>query len=623
MHFTARFDRPFTASGTWGGQSPSAVRVDAGGSSVAVTGAQRPAAKAAVGSPQSGVVAGGWLTFDTRARQDVGMQVAVSYVSEAGAEANLAAEARSWDVGKVAAQAKELWNRQLRKLSVGGGTRTQQATFYTALYHSLLHPNLFSDADGRYPGFDGAVHTAAPGHAQYANLSGWDIYRSQIPLLALLAPDETSDIATSLLNDADQGGWLPKWPVANGYTGVMNGDAADPILASAFAFGARGFDARHALRAMVHGAEDTTGSPGQGWYVERPHGADYLSRGYVPNTGSDSISPVPNGASETLEYALADFSVGQLATAVGESDTAARFHQRSQNWANLFDTDTGYIRPRDADGAFPPGPPVQTTGGFGQSGYQEGNAAQYTWMVPQNLHALIAGMGGDQAATARLDDYFTQLNAGPNQPYHWQGNEPAFGTPWAYDSAGQPWKTQATVRRIMDTLYVLGPGGEPGNDDLGAMSSWYVWAALGLYPQTPGVPMLVVGSPLFPHAVLHGPGGRDLTVNASGAGETYVRRLAVDGRASSHTWIDLNHVHRLDFTLGATPNTAWGTRPQDAPPSFGAGAPVFPPTTRASVTADPGQVRLTPGGSAGVAVKVDNTASTRSGSARGPRTARC
>ncbi|MFI9272990.1 GH92 family glycosyl hydrolase [Kitasatospora sp. NPDC052896] len=608
IHFAARFDRPFTATGTWGGQSPATSTVDPGGGDVTVNGRQQADAVGDPKAAQSGVVAGGWLTFDTRSNPEVGMQVAVSYVSVAGAEANLAAEARSWNVQQVAAQARGAWNRQLRTIGIGGGTRAQQSTFYTALYHALLHPNLFSDADGSYPGFDGAVHRVPRGHAQYANYSGWDIYRSELPLLATIAPEVTSDLATSLLNDADQGGWLPKWPVANGYTGVMNGDAADPILADAYAFGARGFDAGHALTAMVHGAEDTSGPPGQGWYVERPHGADYLSRGYVPNVAADSISPMPNGASETLEYALADFSINRLAGALGDQAIAGRFLTRSQNWANLFDTATGYIRPRDADGAFPPGPPVQTSGGFGQSGFQEGNAAQYTWMVPQNLPALIAGMGGDQAVDARLDSYFGQLNAGPDLPYHWQGNEPAFDTPWVYDSTGEPWQTQATVRKIMDTLYSATPGGEPGNDDLGAMSSWYVWSALGLYPQTPGVPMVVLGSPLFPHAVVHRPHGHDLVINAAGAGQTYVQGLSVDGHPSGRTWVDLTRTGRLDFRLGAAPNTAWGTGAGDAPPAFGAGPVSFPPTSRAAVSADPGQLRIAPGSGTPVSVRTDNSA---------------
>ncbi|OLB66459.1 MAG: hypothetical protein AUI10_02650 [Actinobacteria bacterium 13_2_20CM_2_72_6] len=590
VHFAAVFDRPFTSVGTWGGTTASG---------------RGPASRRAPAAALP--VAGGVVTFDTRSDPVVRVKVALSYVDVAGAEANLRAEARTFDVSAVAGAARQAWDRRLRRIRISGGTADQRTQFYTALYHALLGPNLFSDSDGRYRGFDGRVHrTARP---QYANFSGWDIYRSEIPLLALLAPDETSDLMASLLRDADEGGWLPKWPVASGYTGVMNGDAADPILAGAYAFGARGFDARHAVDLMVHGAE-ADGPPGQGFYVERPSRVPYLARGYVPNTQSTSISPVPNGASETLEYAVDDFAVSRLAGAVGRGDVAGRFHRRSQNWANVFDTATGYVRPRDADGAFPPGEPVATGGGFGQSGFQEGNAAQYTWMVPQNLRAVADGIGGNAAAAARLDEYFRQLNAGPNEPFHWQGNEPTFGTPWAYDTVGQPWKTQATVRRIVTGLYHATPGGEPGNDDVGALSSWYVWAALGLYPQTPGVPLLVVGSPLFPHAEIDAGPGRRIVVDAPGAAadRPYVHGLRVDGRPTGHTWLALPErgVTRLDFTLAATPDTRWGTGRDDAPPSFGAGPVRFPPTTRAFLTVNPGQVRLSPGQPSTVDVTVDN-----------------
>jgi predicted alpha-1,2-mannosidase len=632
VYFAARFDRPFTASGTWGGASAAQVTKSAGSTSVTEHGRQNAARKnfdlkkdsaatgnagqpgagagtgttADAGEQGSGVVAGGWLTFDTTRNPDVGMQVAVSYVSTAGALGNLSAEARSWNVGTVAAQATAAWNRQLGTIGVRGGSRTAQAEFYTALYHASLEPSLFSDANGEYIGFDGKVHRVAAGHAQYANYSGWDIYRSEIPLLATIAPKIAADMATSLLNDAAQLGALPKWPVANGESGVMNGDAADPILADTYAFGARGFDTAAALKDMVAGANGTS-AVGQGWYVERPNAAAYLAKGYVPNVASDSISPVPNGASETLEYALDDFAISRLAAGLHQTSTAGTFTGRSQNWANLFDTaDGGYIEPRDASGAFPSGPPVPTTStGFGQDGFQEGNAAQYTWMVPQNLAGLIQGIGGDQATDSRLDTYFTQLNAGPNLPYHWQGNEPALDTPWVYDSTGEPWRTQQVVGQIMSQLYSLTPGGEPGNDDLGAMSSWYVWAALGLYPQTPGVPMLVTGTPEFPQAVIHGAFGT-LTVSTHGTGG-YVNRLAVDGHPSQHTWVDPSRVHELDFGLSSTPDKSWGTAAGDAPPSFGAGPVTFPASTAAALTVSPGQVRLAPGASATVSVGADNS----------------
>src|SRR5204863_4205782 len=222
------------------------------------------------------------------------------------------------------------WHSLLGRIRISGGTADQRTQFYTALYHCLLGPNLFSDADGRYLGFDATVHRAPAGRPQYANFSGWDVYRSEIPLLALIAPDETSDMMASLLRDADESGWLPKWPVAGGHTDVMNGDAADPMLASAYAFGARGFDARHAVDLMVRGAE-ADGPPAQGFYVERPSRVPYLQRGWIPNTQSTSISPVPNGASETLEYSLDDFAISRLAGAVGRDPTARRFHARSQN----------------------------------------------------------------------------------------------------------------------------------------------------------------------------------------------------------------------------------------------------------------------------------------------------
>ncbi|MEZ0089264.1 GH92 family glycosyl hydrolase [Streptacidiphilus sp. EB129] len=531
VYFAARFDRPLREARLWPGAH------------------------------------GATLTFDTRHDPSVRVQVGLSYVSTQGAESNLAAEAHSWDVGQVAAQERAGWRRQLNAIQVTGGSRTQRATFYTALYHSLLHPSVFSDADGRYPGFDGRIHRTDPAHPQYADFSGWDIYRCQIPLLATIAPGAADDMATSLLNDADQGGgWLPRWPVANAHTSVMNGDPADGILAGIYAFGDHRFDARRALRLMVHGAEDTRGRPGQGFYVERPWAGEYLARGYVPNIHQDSTAHVRNGASTTLEYADADYAVAGLADALGDTATAHRFRARSHNWAHLFDRRTGWIRPRDGHGAFPAGPAVDTHDGQDQDGFQEGNTAQYTWMVPQDLPALIDAVGGRDAANARLDTYFTRLNAGNGEPYHWQGNEVAFGTPWIYDSTGRPARTQAVVGAIMDQLYGLRPGGEPGNDDLGAMSSWYVWAALGLYPQTPGAPRLVLSTPLFPHAVVHRPGRADLTVSTSGTGG-YISALTRDGRPSTATWTAAT-ADRLDLTLTGSPDTPWGTGPADAPPAL-------------------------------------------------------
>lgn len=529
----------------------------------------------------SGLGSGAWVSFDTRKHATVRMKVGLSYVSADEARANLARENRGWSVSRVAGATRAEWNRLLGRIRIGGGTHAQQVQFYTALYHAMLEPSTFSDADGRYLGFDGAVHRTSHGQVQYANFSGWDVYRSEIPLLAMLVPEQTSQMMTSLLNDQAQGGWLPKWGFANQYTDVMNGDAADPMLAEAYAFGARDFDARAALAAMVKGAtvEPTPAQLGQGFYAERPQMAQYNSLGYVPNTQQSSLSPVPNGASETLEYATADFSIAQLAATLGRRTTAATFLKRSQNWTNVFNTVTGYIQPRDGDGQFPEGDPASSgIGSFGQTGFQEGNAAQYTWMIPQNIGGLITALGGKAATVARLDTFFQQLQAGPDLPYEWAGNEPVFGAPYIYDYAGAPAKTQEIVHRLLDTVYSNSPGGEPGNDDLGAMSSWYVWSALGMYPETPGTAVLALSAPIFPRAVIGVPGRRPVTLSAPGASTaTYIRSLTVDGKRWPKDWLPADRLGDLRFTLGATADPKWGTAASDEPPSYPAGPLQFPP----------------------------------------------
>ena len=534
----------------------------------------------------TGLGSGAWVTFDATSRATVTMKVALSYVSQADAWQNLSAEDPGWSTAGVAARTYAQWNQLLDRIRIAGGTASEQTQFYTALYHCLLDPSTFSDVNGDYTGFDDQVHTVPPGQAQYANYSGWDVYRDEVPLLALIAPGPTSQMMTSLINDQAQGGWLPKWGFANDYTDVMNGDAADPILAEAYAFGARDFDAKAALAAMVNGATvvPATSQLGQGWYDERPDLAPYESLGYVPNTQESSLSPVDNGASETLEYATADFAISQLASSLGDTSTAATFLKRSQNWTSVFNTATGYIEPRDGSGQFPEfGPLTYGMSSFGQSGFQEGDAAQYNWSVPQDLGGLISSIGGDTAVVQRLDTFFTQLNAGPNAPYDWAGNEPSLGTPWLYDYAGAPYKTEQVVHDLLTSVYADSPGGEPGNDDLGAMSSWYVWASLGIYPQTPGTSVLDLGAPIFSQAVFSIPGRPPVTISAPGASTSaYIQGVTVNGRPSAAAWLPGTlfggaGATTIAVSLSGTPDTSWGSAAADAPPSYPAGALTFPP----------------------------------------------
>lgn len=565
-YFVARFDRPMLPSSTASG-------------SVAVA------------------------DFSASAGRAVRVRVGISWVGSAGALANLRSNRDGWNFDAVRSRARAAWNSALSEVRVAGGVADEERTFYTALYHVLLHPNLYSDADGRYRGFDGLVHRVAAGHDEYANFSGWDIYRTVTPLLALLAPHQTSDMMQSLVDAARQGGWLPKWALVNGYTGVMGGDSADPILAAAYAYGARGFDARAALAAMIKNATDGTSPAGQGWYRPRPGLEEYRSLGYVVNTHTTNVAPVRNGASLTLEYALDDFAIAQFGKAIGDRADYRRFLRRSQRWQNLFDTTTGWIAPRDAAGAFEQTP----VSANGQSGFQEGNAAQYTWMVPQNLGALIQGMGGAAAANAKLDRFFSHINAGQNAPYAWLGNEPSLGSPWTYLSTATPWKAESVVRSALNTLYFDGPDGIPGNDDLGTMSAWYVWCALGLYPQNPSMPILDLGTPLFPAAALDSPSGLHLRIEAAGASPftPYVASASLNGRPLERTWIPVPSRGTVDLRYAVSRKpSSWGTRPSDVPPSFAAAPARFPPSTAATMAAPPSPLLLPPGGSASTSFRI-------------------
>jgi predicted alpha-1,2-mannosidase len=575
VYFDMKFDRPFTAHGTWTGK---------------------------------GNVSGGWLSFDTTQNRTVQAKAAVSYVSIAGARANLENGIAGWNLDTVRSSTANAWQSLLGEVRISGGTPADRKMFYTSLYHSLLSPTLYSDADGTYLGFDGRVHRTRSGHDEYANFSGWDIYRTQVPLMALLAPHQSSDMMQTLVDNAQQGGWLPKWPAANGYTAVMGGDSADAIIAGAYAFGARDFDRAGALRAMLKNADDVSSSLGQGWYHPRPGSAEYLQHGYVVNAHTTNVSPVPNGASETLEYAIDDFSISQFAKALGKNGIYRQFAKRGQNWTNIFDTSTGLVSPRDADGAFMQTPLTSN----GQSGFQEGNAEQYTWMVPQAMGSLVAALGGSQNAIARLDTFFSQLNAGSDKPYAWFGNEPTFAAPWTYLYAGAPYKAQAVNRNVMLSLYAPTPDGIPGNDDLGAMSSWWAWNAMGLYPINPAVPVLLLGTPIFTNVTIDSPSGRRIVVDAPAASDAnaYIESLRIDGKSTDRAWVNVPQsgtVH-LDYVVGPTPNTQFGANPQDAPPNYMLGLAHFPPSTTAQFAMPPVTIDIAAGGTAALHFQLTNAA---------------
>ncbi|WP_156297802.1 GH92 family glycosyl hydrolase [Mycobacterium paragordonae] len=561
VYFAMEFNQPFISYGTWDGYS-------------VYDGARQ------ANSPYSG----GYVLFPAGAVLEV--RTAISYVSIDGARANLAAERGTFD--GVRAAAASAWNDALSRIAVSSRSPGDVTTFYTCLYRSLLHPNTFNDTDGRFVGFDNAIHTVAQGRTQYANFSDWDTYRSLAALQGLLFPKQASDMAQSLVTDAEQSGSLPRWALANAATSQMTGDSVVPLIVNLYTFGAKDFDTASALRFMVSGA--TRGGAGVDGYVERPGIGAYLQLGYVPQ-----LTEFGPGASITLEWSIDDFAISRFAAALGENGIAAEFQSRAQYWQNLFNPTTGYISPRSPSGLFRDGPGFrESSSAFGQPGYDEGNAEQYLWLVPQNVGGLVTALGGRKAAAARLDRFTKRLNEGPNDPYLWAGNEPGFGVPWLYNYIGRPWQTQRTVDRVRG-LFGPTPDGAPGNDDLGAMSSWYVWAALGMYPVTPGTALLAINTPLFDRAVIALPTGQSIRITAPGASGLnrlkYIRGLRVNGEPSDRTYLPESLIRtggEIAFSLGARPDS-WGTGASSAPPSFGAGgSAVTVNVARPLVTIAPG-----------------------------------
>lgn len=576
VYFTASFDQPFKTSGTWQDATVTPGGTSARGGDLSKTTWDKQVVTAEGGS-------GAYLTFDPA--KPVQVRVGLSYVDANGARLNLAAEQHGDSFEAVKNAAHRTWNDRLRQIAVDGGTDAATRTFYTALYHTLLQPNVFSDVDGRYPGFDKAIHRALPGHAQYANFSGWDTYRDEVQLLSMLAPHEAADMAQSMLNQAAQaGGIWDRWSQNNDFMGVMGGDPYHSIIASTYAFGATDFDARGALKSMVNGATRVQQAGERA--LERPGLSDYLTLGYHPNNVSDM-----------LEETTADFGIAQLAQRLGNQPVYHRFMSRAQYWENVYNPATGYLQTRMRDGQFlSPFDPAQ----YQEMRYQEGNAAQYTWMVPYDVRGLFDAMGGDAAAKKRLDFFFTKLNSDADSPYAFMSNEPSFEVPWEYAYAGAPSKTQDIVRRSAELLFKPGEDGLPGNDDLGATSAWYVFAALGMYPEAPGRAEMVLASPMFPKITLTRATGQRITITAPGASSSvkYVKSLRVNGQASTKPWLPESFAvngGRLDFTLGASP-TSWGSGAADAPPSFRDGE--VPVRGRVG----PGRVVVAPGGNTGATV---------------------
>lgn len=485
------------------------------------------------------------------------VKVSISPVSEENAIANLDAEMPDWDFDAVRAQAKRSWSQALSAIDVDAPAPVRKS-FYTAMYHTLMGPSLFMDSDGRYRGPDNAVHKAE-GFRNHSTFSLWDTYRALHPLLTLIQPERrTNDFVNSLLAARRESpyGVLPVWAFHGQETWCMIGYHAVPVIADAYMKGIRGYDANAALDAMVASAS----------YGPYDGIAQYMQLGYVP------IDEEGEAASKTLEYAFDDWTIARMAQAMGRKDVAAQFEKRAGNWKHAFDEKTGFMRARKRDGSFRE-PFDPSASGYGTD-YTEGNAWQYSWYVPQDVAGLAQAHGGEDKLLARLDAVF-DAKVDPKIFEHMEditgligwyahGNEPSHHVAYLYAYAGQPWRTQARLKAIMDSQYAPRPDGLAGNDDLGQMSAWYVFTALGFYPVAPASNQYVIGRPFLPRATLNLPNGKRFTVIAEGLDDahTYIGAATLNGKPLDRAYLEHGEIvagGELKFTMQAEPNHAWGT----------------------------------------------------------------
>jgi predicted alpha-1,2-mannosidase len=521
IYFAAQFDNTAAAWGTWAGDSLHKNNLTED-------------------KPGTGV----YFTFNTLKSRSIKYKVGISYVSLANARQNLKADIPGWNFDQIKNNTVKAWNTQLSKIEVHGGTADHTTQFYTHLYHALTHPNIFNDVNGQYIGGDNKMHTAK-GFDYYTAFSNWDTYRTQTQLISMLAPKKTSDIVKSILLFAEQsGGSFPRWVLNSTETGIMQGDPTAALVSVAYAFGARDFDTKKALEMMRRGAE-MPGSKSQ--QVEtRPFLKQYLDKGYIK-------------ASMQLEYTTADFAIGQFALqALNNHQLYETYLRRAESWKNLYNPETTWLTSRNDDGSWK----------NQDEDWREASYKNYFWMVPYSLKALIDTIGGKHVAEKRLDDFFNRLDGSYSQEWFAAGNEPDFQVPWVYNWVGAPYKTQLIVRRIISEQYHNRDNGLPGNDDLGAMGAWYVFANMGLYPMIPGVGGFSINGPSFSTVKIHLSRG---VIELQGGSSTlpYIQALQVNGKASNSTWISLNELQngaKLLFKLSDKPNKSWGTAVP--PPSF-------------------------------------------------------
>lgn len=509
-----------------------------------------------------------YFNFDTEQGENIKIKLAVSAVSTAGALKNLHAEIPHWDFNRTRNDAKRLWQNELDHITIDGNDK-QKEIFYTALYHTMLGPVMYTDIDGQYRGLDQNIHRAN-GYTNYTLFSLWDTYRALHPLLTITHPNRVNDMVKSMLAHWQQSvhKMLPVWSFHANEDWCMTGYHAVPVIVDAYMKGIRGYDINNAFEAVTTTARNAKYS-GLG---------NYMKYGYVPL----DLEFGANSASKTLEYAYDDWTIAQMAKSLGKEKEAKEFTRRASFYRNLFDKKTKFIRARKSDGSWlNPFDPMNTHG----QGYIEGNAWNYSLHVPQDIAGYIKLYGGKKGFIKMLDTLFTMHT--PDEAIaatediekngimggYIHGNEPSHHIPFLYNYAGVPWKTQSIVHRIMTTMYSNTADGIPGNDDTGQMSAWYVFGTLGFYPVCPGSNEYVISGPCVSNAVIHLKNDKRFTISARNLSSSniYIQSIRLNGKPLQKSVIlhsDIVKGGMLEFVMGPKPNKSWASKPEHAPYSM-------------------------------------------------------
>ena len=494
--------------------------------------------------------------FDTEEGEQVTIVTALSGVSMEGAVKNLDAEAPHNDFDKYLADAKADWNKQLQRIEVTGGNDDDRVNFYTALYHSMIAPTIYSDVDGQYYGPDKQVHQA-DGWVNYSTFSLWDTFRAAHPLFTYTEPERVGDMVQSFIAFYEQNGRLPVWNFWGSETDMMIGYHAVPVIVDAYMKGIGNFDAEKALEACIATSN-----------IDEYRGiGSYKKNGYIPYNVTDKYNSENWSLSRTLEYAFDDFCIAEMAQKMGKTDIANEYYKRSQNYRNVFNPATGFMQPIDDKGVFQPN--------FNPDEYTahicESNAWHYFWSVQHDIKGLVSLTGGQEKFAAKLDSMFTYVPAGNEElpiystgmiGQYAHGNEPSHHVIYLYNKVRQPWKAQKYAAQVMHELYFNAPAGLCGNEDCGQMSAWYVFSAMGFYPVNPVSGEYEIGTPLFPEMRLNLGNGKTFTVLAPNVSREniYIQSVTVNGQPYDKSYITHQQIvdgATVEFVMGNQPGEIW------------------------------------------------------------------